>query len=246
MTAAGIILARGGSKGVPRKNIRPLGGKPLIFYTIKAALKSRLDRVIVSTDDEEIAACAGEYGAQTPFLRPADLALDESTSLSAVLHALEYLETKEKYFPRAVAVLQPTSPFRTHLHINEGLQMLEKAGVDSIVGFLPVFETHPYFMYTVDGKGNWAEYEKIKDKPTRRQDVPPCFVINDALVISKRSYFDTVKETSPVFNPYSLKGLVMDRIGSVDINDAVDFLLAESIMRAGLFDWREFYDDEAF
>src|SRR3990170_965342 len=112
-TVLAVIPARGGSKSIPRKNIKPLGGKPLIGWTIDAALQSRmLSRVIVSTDDAEIAQAARECGAETPFLRPPELAQDDSSSISVVLHALQWLEEQEHFSPDYVLLLQPTSPFR--------------------------------------------------------------------------------------------------------------------------------------
>lgn len=114
----GIIPARGGSKGVPRKNIRLLGGEALIAYTIEAAQKSDIDRTIVSSDDDEIIAVARSYGAEVPFKRPKELATEDATSLSVVLHALDFVERQEEFFPDYVAFLQPTSPFRTYIQIN--------------------------------------------------------------------------------------------------------------------------------
>lgn len=232
----GIIPARGGSRGVPRKNIRLLGGKPLIAYTIEASLESDLDRTIVSTEDEEIAAIARDYGAEVPFLRPKELATDEASSLSVVLHALQYLEKEEGYYPGIIAFLQPTSPFRTHEQINAGLRVLQASDVDSVIGVCEVeADYHPYFMYKMDEGGNLEELIRIRNKPLRRQELPKLFRISDGLIISRRKYFDKVEENSPCFNPKSAKGLIMDRISSLGIDDEFDFLLAEFIVKSGLF-----------
>jgi len=221
---------------VPRKNVRLLGGKPLIAYTIEASLESDLDRTIVSTEDEEIAATARDYGAEVPFLRPKELATDEASSLSVVLHALQYLEKEERYRPDIIAFLQPTSPFRTYEQINAGLRMLGASDVDSVIGVCEVeADSHPYFVYKMDGKSNLEELIKVRNKPLRRQKLPKLFRISDGLIISRRRYFDKVEKNSPCFNPKSVKGLIMDRISSLGIDDNFDFLLAEFIVKYGLF-----------
>jgi len=221
---------------VPGKNIRPLAGKPLIGYTIEAALDSKLDRVIVSTENDKIASVAREFGAEVPFLRPKELATDEASSLSVLLHALSYLEKEEHYFPDVIAFLQPTSPFRTYKHINAGLEMLLVSDVDSVIGVCEVeADSHPYWIYEKDEEGNLKELIRIKNKPLRRQEFPKLFRISDGLIITKRRYFNKVNEYSPCFNPKSVKGLVMDRISSIGIDDEFDFRLAEFVIKAGLF-----------
>jgi CMP-N,N'-diacetyllegionaminic acid synthase len=234
MRVLGIIPARGGSKVVPRKNVRLLGGKPLLSYMIEAALKSKINRTIVSTEDKEIAAIAREWGAEVPFIRPKELATDTASSLSVLLHALRYVEEKERYSPDAIAFLQPTAPFCTWKRINAALEMLSSSDVDSVVGVCES-EFHPYFMYEMDRENNLREIIKVKDKPLRRQDVPPMFRLTDAPIISRRRYYDKVTARSPCFNPKSMKGLVMDRISAIDINDEFDFLLAEVVIKSGLF-----------
>ncbi|WP_430883975.1 cytidylyltransferase domain-containing protein [Fusibacter sp. JL216-2] len=224
-----IIPARGGSKGVEKKNIRSLLGKPLIFYTIEAALESCVDRVIVSTDDPEIAKIAESYGAEIPFIRPKEYAEDNSSSLSVIQHALSFLED-EGDSPDIVVFLQPTSPLRTYETINESILMLKEANVDSVIGVQRVYESHPYFMFTENENQELEEYVKIENKPSRRQDVPPCYLINSALYVSKRSYFRDLDDNAYVFNINSVKGYVMDRVQSIDINDIVDFHLAEKLM----------------
>ena len=232
----GIIPARGGSKGVPGKNIRLLGGKPLLSYTIEAALGSKLDRTIVSTENKEIAAIAIKCGAEVPFLRPEELATDEASSLSVLLHALHYLEKEERYHPYIVAFLQPTAPFLTYKHINEGLMTLLASDVDSVIGVCEVeADFHPYFVYERDEEGNLKELIEVRNKPLRRQELPKLFRISDGLIITRRRYFDKVSEDSPCFNSKSMKGLIMDRVSSIGIDDEFDFLLAEFVVKSGLF-----------
>jgi len=133
-----IITARGGSKGVPRKNIRVLGSKPLIAWTIEAALRS-IDsmRLIVSTDNAEIAEVSREYGAEIPFLRPVELAGDTSTSVSAVLHAVVWLAEHENYRPDLILLLQPTSPFRSSQDIDSSLKLQRENAADAVVSVTP-------------------------------------------------------------------------------------------------------------
>jgi len=213
-----------------------LGGKPLLSYTVEAAFRSRLDRTIVSTENQKIAAIARKYGAEVPFLRPKELATDETSSLSVLLHALHYLEKEGNYRPDIVAFLQPTSPFRTYEHINAGLKMLLASDVDSVIGICEVeADSHPYFVYERDEEGNLKELIRIKDKPLRRQELPKFFRISDGLIITRRRYFNKVDESSPCFNPKSVMGLVMDRISSIGIDDEFDFLLAEFVIKSRLF-----------
>lgn len=224
-----IIPARGGSNSVPRKNIRPLGGLPLIAYTIKAALESRADRIIVSTDDPEIAEIASAYGAEVPFLRPAHLAEDTSSSLSVLLHALEYVEAQEQYYPDIVAFLQPTSPFRTAMHIDAAINLLLSSDFDSVIGICEV-DQHPLVMFEKQADESLKEFIQIRPKPLRRQDFPPLYVTNASMVVSRRSYYHCLADSEPAFSWSSLKGLIMDRINSIDINTEFDFLVAEAAL----------------
>jgi len=225
-----IIPARGGSKSIPKKNIKLLGDKPLIAYTIKEALKSKyIDRVIVSTDDKEIANIAKNYNAEVPFLRPKNLAKDTSSSLSVILHALEYLEREENYYPDIIVFLQPTSPFRKAKHIDEGIEKIESC--DAVVGVSEVKE-HPYFM--MQKKGEFLKpYLKIENRPLRRQDLPKLYHDNASLFITKRRYYDSAKDLDPVAPIFNgrVKAVMMDDMSSIDINTQLDFMLAEIILK---------------
>ena len=146
-TALGIIPARGGSKSVPRKNLCLLGGKPLIAYTILVAREAKsLDRVIVSTDDPEIAEAARAYGAEVPFLRPAEIAGDDTPDLPVFQHALGVLWETERYRPDVLVHLRPTQPFRTAREIDEVVELLLHTGADCVKSVRPVTE-HPHKMY---------------------------------------------------------------------------------------------------
>lgn len=149
-----LIPARGGSKSIPRKNILPFAGHPLIAYSIAAGLAARsVTRVIVSTDDEEIAAVARRYGAETPFLRPAEHSRDHTPDLPVFRHALQWLETNEGYRPRIVVQLRPTSPFRRVAHIDAAvLRLLERPDADAVRTVCIPFQ-NPYKMWRIGSDG---------------------------------------------------------------------------------------------
>ena len=229
-----IIPARGGSKGLPKKNIRTIGGKPLVSYTLSEALKSKyIDRVIVSTDDKEIAEVALKYGGEVPFLRPKNLAKDTSTSLSVIIHTLDYLKKKEHYIPEIVVFLQPTSPFRTADHIDEGIRKIEDC--DAVAGVSTV-KVHPYFMMENRFGDELHPFLKMEKKPLRRQDVPELFYLNASLYISWADYFKNVNENDPVAPIFSgkVRAVFMDEVSSLDINNEFDFLLAKSIISSNV------------
>src|SRR5512145_1145659 len=148
-----LIPARGGSKGIPRKNIRSFAGYPLIAWSIAAAKQSSLvTRVIVSTDDEEIAAVAHEWGAETPFLRPAELAQDKTTDLPVFEHALQWLEEHEGYRPEIVLQLRPTSPIRPKDMLDRSIRiLLNHADADCVRGVVPAGQ-NPFKMWRFDGE----------------------------------------------------------------------------------------------
>lgn len=226
-----IIPARGGSKGLPRKNIRLLGGKPLIAYTIHAALNSRIERVIVSTDDPEIAEISRQWGAEVPFLRPPEISGDKATSLSVLLHALQYMETVDNYSIDHVIFLQPTSPFRSEEHLDQALQQYLYSGTTSLISITDVHEYHPYFMFTTSPEGKLSPLHKMRKPPLRRQDLPTVYRVNGAIYISKRSYYDNIAPDAAIFDWDSLSGYIMDAPSSVDINDYLDFQNAELLLQ---------------
>ena len=179
-----IIPARGGSKGVKRKNIRKLNGIPLIGYTINAARNSKyVSRVMVSTEDSEIAEVSMSLGAEVPFLRPSELASDNSPTMDCILHMLKYLEENEGYIPDYVVLLQCTSPLRTSKHIDEAYEKLINSSFDSIISVAEV-ESNPYWSNVF--KGEKLEYfiEEGK-KITRRQDLPEVYRMNGAIYLAK-------------------------------------------------------------
>ena len=224
----GIIPARGGSKGVHKKNIKPLGKKPLIAYTIEAALASKLPRVIVSTDSEEIAKVAEEYGVDAPFLRTESLAADTSSSFCVIKHALDFLEMHENYTPYAVLLLQQTSPFRTAYHINSAIEKLSQFQVNSVVG-VKIVNEHPFLMFEKNDNELLTEIMSVQYKPMRRQEFPEYYFVNGSVYLTKTSTFKDLP--GPTVCDYSSAvGLVMDEVSSVDINSEFDFMIAEKLL----------------
>ena len=187
MRVLGIIPARGGSKGIPGKNIRPLGGKPLLAWTAEAALAARrLSRVVLTTDDEKIAEVGRVCGLEVPFLRPADLAMDDTPTLPVLQHAVSELESRGDRFD-AVCLLQPTSPFRRSGDIDGCIELLETESLDAVVSVLPVPPEHnPHWVYFRDGDG-LLRLATGEDQPIpRRQELPPAFHRDGAVYVTRR------------------------------------------------------------
>ncbi|MBI4120010.1 MAG: acylneuraminate cytidylyltransferase family protein [Parcubacteria group bacterium] len=173
----GVITARGGSKGIPRKNIKELKGQPLIAYTIKTAQESGIfDRIILSTDDAEIAEVAGRYGVETPFMRPAELAQDGTPHLPVLKHAVEWLRDNQNYLPDAVMLLQPTAPLCQSFHIKETLELLKSSGADSVVSMSEIPGHFSPYWAVVEGQDKWAKLlvssEPLHQRIPRRQSFP--------------------------------------------------------------------------
>ena len=184
MKVLGLITARGGSKGIPGKNLKLLGGKPLLAYTIDAAKQSRLDRVILSTEDPEIAAAGRALGCEVPFMRPSELSRDETPHLPVIQHGAQAM-IDLGYQPDAVMTLQPTSPLRTAADIDASLALLESSGADSVLSVSDVgAHAHPLRMLRVDAQGFatlFATGEPVRRRINRRQDLPPAHLMNGAI-----------------------------------------------------------------
>jgi len=199
MTVLGVVTARAGSKGIPGKNTRLLGGKPLIAHTIDAARQSgAFDRLILSTDDERAAQIARERGCEVPFMRPTSLAADDTPHLPVMQHALAWLRDHDGYVPDWVMILLPTSPLRQPFHIVEAIELGERIGADSVVGVdaLPA-HYHPMRAVTVDADG-WARLcvgdAPVKRRPGRRQDMPPAWIFNGAIYLFRTALlFDPIE-----------------------------------------------------
>ncbi|MBL0346940.1 acylneuraminate cytidylyltransferase [Candidatus Villigracilis affinis] len=231
-----LIPARGGSKGIPRKNIRNFAGYPLIAWSIAAAKQSELvTRIIVSTDDEEIAAVAREWGAETPFLRPAEFAQDKTTDLPVFEHALKWLEDVEGYRPDIVIQLRPTSPIRPHAMVDDAIRiLLEHPDADCVRGVVPAGQ-NPFKMWRFNGEGKPLNPLLTVDgiaEPYNapRQILPPVYW--------QTGHIDAIRE-STIANKKSLTGdviypLVIDPKYTVDIDTLPDWAKYEALVYSGL------------
>lgn len=227
MRLLAVIPARGGSKGVPRKNLRLLAGRPLVAWSIAAAREAAgVDRVVVSTDDAEIAAVSRSFGAEV-MMRPPELARDDSPTLAALRHVVETLEAAEGYRPDAVLTLQPTSPLRTARHIDEAAALFAAdPAADSLVSCVPVPHIfHPRSVMKQDADGYLVPY-LADPQPTRRQDKEPVFARNGAAVYITR----TARLAEFVFGG-RLIAYMMDEESSIDIDAEADLVRAEEILR---------------
>ncbi len=204
MNILAIIPARGGSKGIPGKNIKLLGGKPLLHYTVNAARESKLlSRVIVSSEDAAIIEVAKALGVEVPFVRPAQLATDNSGSLEVVQHALTFFKKQGVFFD-AVCLLQPTTPFREKGSIDEALQQFIDRGVDSLVSVREVpAEYNPHWVFEADEEGCLHSATGDRDIIKRRQELPKAYFRDGSLYVTK---------TSTILQQHSLYG---NRIGYV-------------------------------
>lgn len=219
-----IIPARAGSKGLPGKNIKLLNGKPLIAYTIEAALKAKeISRVIVSTDDEEIAKVAMEYGAEIPFMRPGFLATDDAKSVDVYKYTLERLGSEGSGAIEEFVVLQPTSPLRNSIHIDEAVALFKEKKADSVISFCK--EDHPIFWHKyITEEGRFEEIFK-GDYLKNRQEIRTTYYPNGAIYIFRKSMIDENNYYSNNSFPY-----IMNRNTSVDIDNQEDFELASYII----------------
>lgn len=182
-----MIPARGGSKGVPRKNIRLLAGKPLVAYAIETALAAaQFYRIIVSTDDPETQEIALQYGAEVPFLRPAYLATDHTPMVPVIQHAVRFVEEQDRLKLDYVCVLQPTEPLRTVEDVQAGIQKVIETGADSVISVCPVDGLHPVFMKRIEN-GQLLPFCMDEPEGLRRQDVwPPAYIRNGVVYAVRR------------------------------------------------------------
>ncbi|WP_274601152.1 cytidylyltransferase domain-containing protein [Halochromatium roseum] len=221
MNCFALIPARGGSKGIPRKNVRLLADKPLIAWTIESALQAiSVERVVVSTEDEEIASIAEAYGADIPFMRPRALAGDDTPTMDVVYHALDQLCEYDW-----VLLLQPTSPLRTAEDIDGMAAFCEQAQAPAAVSICPCSK-HPFWSYWQAPNGLLRPY--VTDQPliARRQDCPPAFELNGAMYLGKASW---LRQQSHFVTSETV-GYRMPRSRSLDLDTPDDWLLAEFLI----------------
>ncbi len=225
-----IIPARGGSKGLLGKNIRPLLGKPLIAWTIEQALASKyLDRVIVSTDDKEIADISKKYGAEVPFLRPEELARDDSPTIGTILHALNWFEEKGQRFDY-LALLEPTSPLREKEDIDQCIYLLVNNEIaKSIVSAARLESAHPEFNIIIDTKTGFIR--KFNGDSNfnvlRRQDLPDVYFFDGTIYISE---VETLKIKKTFYHERCL-AYIVPRWKSLEIDELPDLICAEALIK---------------
>lgn len=219
-----VIPARGGSKGVPRKNIKILGSKPLIAYTIEQAVQSKyIDRIVVSTEDREIADISKQYGAEVPFMRPVVLAGDQVATIDVLLHAINWLE-EDKYAFDIIVLLHTTTPLRVVKDIDSCIEMLLGTKADNIFS---VTEAHrnPYFNMIEINQNGKVQLSK-KGTFTSRQSAPKVYDMNSSIYVWWK---DLLKKDTKIFLENS-QVYVMPKIRSIDIDDDIDFRIAEVVM----------------
>lgn len=229
MKILGLTPARGGSKGIPGKNIKMLCGKPLIAYTIETALAcGALTDFIVSTDDDDIAATSRRCGAQVPFSRPAALATDKAPTIDTVLHTLDFMEKKGRSYD-AVCLLQATSPLRSVDDLTAAIDIFTAAETDSLISVIPVpHEYNPHWVFKPSGDGDATLKIATGEQHiiTRRQALPPAFVRNGAIYLVKTSVLQ--KEKSLYGN--SIGYYEMDAEYHINLDTPADWTKAEQLM----------------
>lgn len=222
-----VIPARGGSKRLPGKNIRKLSGKSLISYAIKAAIGSKFaDKAVVSTDDEKIAEVAKRYGAEVPFMRPAELASDKALPQHALQHAVKFFEENYNFKPDIIVMIQPTSPLVQSVDVDEAINKMisEKKNTCVSVSEKP---QRPEWMYNLDEEQLFIK----KNKPTvqRSQELPKLGVLNGAVYVMK---YNSLMQKGLLIDNSSVCLHIMPRERSVDIDELFDFKLAEFLLKS--------------
>lgn len=220
-----IIPARGGSKGLPNKNIRLLDNKPMIAYSIIAAQNSHYKgKVVVSTDSEKIATISKEYGAEVPFMRPQELATDSAASIDVIFHAIDYYKERNIHFD-LVALLQPTSPLRISEDINNAIKKLLDKNAETIVGVCES-EHHPLWANTLPVDGSMKNFLPESIKGLNRQQLPIYYRLNGAIFIST---IDALYKQKTFIHQNTFS-YIMPNERSIDIDHEIDFKLAELIL----------------
>lgn len=220
-----IIPARGGSKGIPHKNIKPLNGKPLIYYTIDVARQIVDDEdICVSTDDPEIIQCVEDYGLKVPFTRPAELATDKAGTYGVLLHALNFYEQQGIHFDNII-LLQNTSPFRSAKQVEEAMK-LYRQDIDMVVS-VKECSANPYYNVFEEDEDGFLNISKGDGSITRRQDAPIVYEYNGAIYIINS---ESLKQSDLGHFKHRIK-YVMDDMSSIDLDTMFDWRMAEMIIK---------------
>ena len=225
-----IIPARCGSKGIRRKNLQKLSGKPLIVHTIIAAKKTKsINKIIVSTDDKEIGKISKNNGAEVPFLRPKQISKDTSSTIEVIKHALKFLQENQSYVPDIIILLQPTSPLRTSQLITKTINTLKKSKATSVITVSKITK-HPYASYWL--KNDFLKpFEKNSTKYSRRQEFPDLFFPTGAVYTF---WYDTLKKFNSLYGP-KIKPIVV-RDEDIDIDNLRDLFFAEMMLK----NWKKY------
>lgn len=222
-----LVPARGGSKGLPGKNVRSFCGRPLIQWSIDTALAcDEIDAVLVSTDDDQIAAVAAAAGAEVPFLRPPDLADDTASSIDVVIHALDFLKSKGRVFD-IVLLLEPTSPLREVADIHVALQRMVDTGADAIVSVCRAESTHPAFMFRTTVQGRLEPFMSVSPTGVRRQEIEPLFYLEGSLYAST---VEALRKRRSFYHEDTLAYEVA-KWKALEIDDIEDFQMVEAIAK---------------
>lgn len=232
MKILAVVTARGGSKGLPGKNVRDFCGKPLVAWAVEAALSAKLvDHVVVSTDDQEIADAAKMAGGDVPFMRPAELANDTASSIDVVLHAIDWLAERGQTF-NIVVMVEPTSPLRMGTDIDAALRQMIDGKAPAIAGICEAECTHPAFMFRLEENSRMVSYTGQQPNSLRRQDLDATYYLEGSVYASlipvlreKRGYYhaDTI-------------GFVVPKWMAVEIDDIDDFIMAEALFKHKVLD----------
>ena len=234
MNVLGVIPARAGSKGVRLKNLRLVGGKPLLAYSVEAALRAtRLDRVVVSTEDERIARVATRLGAEVPFLRPAELAGDQVSLIPVARHAMEFYD-RQGWRPDIVVCIQATSPLLTAEDIDAAVAHLQDTGCDSVVSVTPIQHHHPFRAMKLDGDRVQPLTEYTSERYLQKQDRPPAFGFTGGLYARRRALLEQWSGTDFALGA-DVRAHLVEPERAVNIDHELDLIMFEAIltMRAG-------------
>ncbi len=229
-----VITARGGSKGVPQKNIKMVGSLPLIAYKIIAAKKCDVDkRVIVSTDDEKIAAISSAYGAEVPFIRPKDLATDTADSMDVVWHAMQWVTENDEKKYDYICLLEPSSPFASYKDLNNAFRLIEESKADTLLGMKEV-EVNKVFIHAIDSNGRLSHfYDAIeKLKSVRRQAQEKEYTMNGCMYIARWDYFEKFR----LFHSVNSVPYIMPEESSIEIDSLFNYKMACFVVENGMID----------
>jgi CMP-N,N'-diacetyllegionaminic acid synthase len=227
LSVLAVVTARGGSKGLPGKNIRPLIGKPLINWTIEAALAApSIDSIVVSTDDEKIATVARSAGARVPFMRPSALASDTASSIDVLLHAIDTLEQIGESYD-VVVLLEPTSPLRESCDIEQSLSQLIENRAGSVVSVCRAESHHPAFMYRQTSDSRLTPFTNQQPSTLRRQEIEPVYFLEGTVYCS---HIDVLRAQRSFYHQDTL-AYEVPKWKSIEIDDIYDFVMVEALMR---------------